>query len=97
LTQRSVNAGLPVIAAGFEMGQHIGRQSDAHPTLVASALRRPRVVSKDCARSGLKSWVITLLAGFALANSAAVQARFSVSSVCGWVLRLLMVVSASVF
>jgi hypothetical protein len=31
LTQRSVNAGLPAIAAGFEMRNHLRRQPDAHP------------------------------------------------------------------
>jgi hypothetical protein len=60
-------------------------------------LGRPRGVNKDCARSGLKSWVSTSLAGLALAKSSAVQAGLSVSGLCGWVLRLLMVVFVAGF
>lgn len=61
-------------------------------TFVTSALGLPRGISKDCVRSGLKSWLRTSLAGLALAKSSAVQAGLSVSGVCDWVLRLLMVV-----
>jgi hypothetical protein len=66
-------------------------------TFVTSALGRPRGVNKDYARSGLKSWVSTSLAGLALDKSSAVQSGLSVSGLCGWILRLLMVLFASGF
>lgn len=60
-------------------------------TFVTSALGLQLGVNKDCVRSGLKSWLRTSLADLALAESSAVQAGLSVSGVCDWVLRLLMV------
>lgn len=63
-------------------------------TLVTSALGRPRGVNKDCARSGLKSWVSTSLVGLALASLLTSGRNYKCRRVgfciCSWCLTYLM-------